>query len=213
MNGTQLYDGESNKIYPITDARYIGSGVVVTTNTVYEDLSALLTKYQTLERQVTRADEIEGQLGVIVTYDTNNISSATAVQGQPFTNEEMVMPTSEAPYAWVKTVYRWAEQTVKITYNIVATALFPETQIMFAFGAAGSSVGGPSDYIDHCPDLNIEEQPENDKIYWYTYPNGNISTITPYAYIATRSRGANETWNGKVFHPAIYGQYPLVNDN
>jgi hypothetical protein len=72
MSGTQLYDDSSNPIYPQTDAKNVSSGVIIQGSTVYEDLSQLLTRYQTLAGQVSGATEVENKLGVVVEYSTNN---------------------------------------------------------------------------------------------------------------------------------------------
>jgi len=43
----------------------------------------------------------------------------------------MNIPTSLAPYAWKKTEYTWTvdntTSVIKTTYEIIATALYPET--------------------------------------------------------------------------------------
>jgi hypothetical protein len=202
MTGTQLYDNSSNPIMPITDAKSVSSGVVVTGNTVYDDISALLSRYQTLSAQVSGAATVEASLGVIVEYSTNNfnnpIDAATATYGSV-----LVFPTASNPYLWQKTVYKWGETVVKTTYTIAATALFPETQIMFAVGKLGDEVGVPASYVDGASDSL------NNEIKWYTYPPQDISNTVPCAFIASRSRGANETWDGKQWHSAKYGQYPV----
>lgn len=202
MNGTQLYDNSSNPVQPITDAKCVSSGVVVTGNTVYEDISALLSRYQTLAAQVSGAATVEASLGIIVEYSTNNfnnaIDAATATYGSI-----MVFPTAQNPYLWQRTIYKWGETVVKTTYTIAATALFPETQIMFSVGQLGDEVGVPASYTDGASDS------KNNQIKWYTYPPQDISNTMPCAFIATRSRGANETWDGKQWHSAKYGQYPV----
>lgn len=199
----QLYDGESNPVDPKTQAQAVSSGVVTSGNTVYQDLEQLLAKYNTLAGQVTGSIQISQSLGIQVFYDTNNISDASSVASQPFSNSNIIIPSANAPYAWQKTIYKWGETVVKTTYTIVATALFPETQMMFAVGPLDAAIGGPQVYEDNTPDQTTSS------IKWYTYPYRDISNDAPCAYIATRTRAANETWQGKTFHAAKYGQYPI----
>lgn len=203
MSGTQLYDESANPIYPQTDAKNVSSGVIIQGNTVYEDLSILLSRYQTLANQVSGAESVENELGVIVEYSANNCDNI-ADASQATYGETLVFPTASNPYLWQKTVYKWGDTTVKTTYTIAATALFPETQMMFAVGQLDDNVGVPASYTDGATDSI------NPDITWYTYPPQDITNTMPCAFIATRSRGANETWEGKVWHSAKYGQYPVA---
>lgn len=203
MNGTTLYDDNSNPIYPVTDAKNVSSGIIVSGNTVYEDISALLSKYQTLAGQVSGSTTVENSLGVVVEYSANNASNLADAAEATY-NATLVFPTAEAPYLWQKTVYKWGDTVVKTTYTIAATALFPETQLMFAVGELDDEVGVPTEYTDGAADTT------NEDIKWYTYPPQDISNTKPCAFIATRHRGANETWEGKVWKAAKYGQYPVT---
>jgi hypothetical protein len=43
-------------------------------------------------------------------------------------SETFVMPTSAAPYTWKKTIFKWGvDQIGDPIYEIIATALYPET--------------------------------------------------------------------------------------
>lgn len=203
MNGTTLYDDNSNPIYPVTDAKNVSSGVIVSRNTVYEDISDLYSTYQNLKKQVSGATTVENSLGIVVEYSTNNADNLKDAK-EAIYGATLVFPTAEAPYLWQKTVYKWGDTVVKTTYNIAATALFPETQLMFAVGELGDEVGVPTNYIDGAADTI------NGDIKWYTYPPQDISNTKPCAFIATRHRSANETWEGKVWKSAKYGQYPVT---
>ena len=203
MSGTQLYDDSSNPIYPQTDAKNVSSGVIIQGSTVYEDLSQLLTRYQTLAGQISGATEVENQLGVIVEYSTNNCNNINDAKEANY-SEQMVLPDATAPYLWQKTIYKWGDTVVKTTYTVAATALFPETQLMFAVGDLDDEVGVPTGYTDGANDSL------NEDVTWYTYPPQDITNTKPCAFIATRHRGANETWEGKVWHSAKYGQYPVT---
>ena len=185
MTGTQLYDNTSNPITPITDAKSVSSGVIVTGNTVYDDISALLSRYQTLAGQVSGATTVTNSLGIIVEYSTNNFNNPTDAATANY-GSVLVFPTAQNPYLWQKTVYKWGETVVKTTV-----------------GKLGDEVGVPASYTNGAADS------KNNQIKWYTYPPQDISNTVPCAFIATRSRGANETWDGKEWHSAKYGQYPV----
>lgn len=203
MGGTQLYDDSANPVYPQTDAKFISSGVVLSGNTVYEDLDMLLSRYQTLAGQISGATEVENKLAVIIEYSTNNCDNKRDAEEATY-GAQMVFPSASAPYLWQKTIYKWGDTTVNTVYSIAATALFPETQLMFAVGDLDDEVGVPTAYEDASNDTLNEE------IKWYTYPPQDISNTKPCAFIATRHRNANETWEGKLWHSAKYGQYPVT---
>ena len=158
---------------------------------------------QTLKGQVSGSTIVENSLGVVVEYSTNNADNLTDAKVATY-GATLVFPTVEAPYLWQKTIYKWGDTVVKTTYTITATALFPETHLMFAVGELDDEVGVPTEYIDGAADTI------NENIKWYTYPPQDISNTKPCAFIATRHRGANETWEGKVWKSAKYGQYPVT---
>ena len=203
MGGTQLYDDSSNPIYPQTDAKNVSCGKVVAGNTVYQDIEALLLKYQTLANQVSGATEVENSLAVIVEYSTNNCDNVNDAKLATY-DANLVLPTAENPYLWQRTEFKWGGETVNTAHSLAATALFPETQLMFAVGKLGDEVGVPSSYTDGAADTI------NNEIKWFTYPPQDISNTVPCAFIATRHRGANETWEGKEWRAAKYGQYPVT---
>jgi hypothetical protein len=74
---------------------------------------------------------------------------------------------------------------------------------MFAVGQIEDNVGVPTEYADGADDSI------NEDIKWYTYPPQDITNTMPCAFLASRTRGANETWEGKVWRSAKYGQYPI----
>ena len=210
MNGTQLYDSSSDKIYPISNADYISSGVIESNNTVKQDIEALFTKY----RDVSGVNAVDGTLGIQVYYDTNNINDVKNVQSQPFRDEVMVSPTSEAPYAWAKTIYTWNGEEAKTVYTIIATALFPETQIMYAaFNTIQSGLQGPMNFADGSIDM------QNNNIVWNTYFTG-IDASNIYGYMATRHRNAGEQFPTRVddetkpeWKIALFAIYPTTGES
>lgn len=205
MNGTTLYDNNSNPIYPVTDAKNVSSGIIVPGYTVYEDISALLSKYQILAGQVSGSTTVENSLGVVVEYSTNNYDNPKDAAEATY-NATLVFPTTEAPYLWQKTVYKWGDTVVKTIYTIAATALFPETQTMYTAISSiqQGSLQGPSNYGSSSKDKN----PNCDAI-WKNYFTG-IDASKIYGYMAVRHREAGEAWpEDGGWNIALFAQYPI----
>ena len=205
MNGITLYDNNSNPIYPVTDAKNVSSGIIVPGNTVYDDISALLSTYQTLKGQVSGSTTVENNLGVIVEYSTNNYNNSKDAAEATY-NVTLVFPTAEAPYLWQKTIYKWGDTVVKTTYTIAATALFPETQTMYTAISSiqQGSLQGPSNYDSSSNDKN----PNCDAI-WKNYFTG-IDASKIYGYMAVRHREAGEAWpEDGGWNIALFAQYPI----
>jgi len=203
--GTQLYDKDNRMVDPRTNAKYVLSGLLISTNSVFEDLDLLNTKINNLAAQVSGATEVANQLNVIITYDTNNISDTTAVKRQPFANENMILPSTSAPYAWQKTVYKWGDTVVKETYSIVATALYPETQVMYCAipGSIEGNITGPMEFVDNTSDKS------NSTVKWFTYFPG-IDASNIFGYMAVRHRDAGQDWpNSGEWHVGLFAQYPI----
>jgi hypothetical protein len=99
MQGTQLYDASSNPIYPSTYARNVDCGVVLSGNTVYDDISQLLARYQALSKLVSGGAEVENKLNVVVTYSTNIYSNKSDAESADY-GEDFILPSASAPYAW-----------------------------------------------------------------------------------------------------------------
>ena len=209
-NIVQLYDSESNTIDPKSTAEAIFGGVTVPgSSTVKQDLEALLVQLQDLRRQVSGADQIENQFSVQVFYSTNNYSDKTNAMTAQY-SETFVMPTSAAPYTWKKTIFKWGvDQIGDPIYEIIATALYPETQIMYAQVQASQveTLQGPSAYGDGVSDKN-----PNCNVRWYQYFQG-IDLNHIYGYMSTRHREAGQAWpsdqDGGGWQTHLFAQYPV----
>ena len=106
----------------------------------------------------------------------------------------------------------WGSDSVKTIYSIVATALYPETQVMYAaINTVNSGLLGPAQYVDNSADMGDG----NSSVKWYTYFPG-ISAATPYGYMAVRHRDAGQTFptrqnnpNQPLWSAALFAQYPV----
>ena len=209
MQGTQLYDASSNPIYPSTYARNVDCGVVLSGNTVYDDISQLLARYQALSKLVSGGTEVENKLNVVVTYSTNVYSSKSDAEGADY-GEDFILPSAAAPYAWQKTVYYWGTDVVKTTYHIVSTALYPETQVMYAStgtSISGSSLQGPADFSSN--NAGAQDQSGNGVMWYYFFPG--IDGSKPIGYMAVRHRDAGQAWPATaIWQISQMAQYPIT---
>ena len=127
----------------------------------------------------------------------------------------MTPPNSSAPYCWKRTRYYWkiseseSPQVIKTIYEICATALYPETQTMYAVTTQVNStdIGGPSNYST---DIQGVSDKTEESVRWYS----NFSGISPTAtmgYMATRHRDAGQNWpEDGGWHVALFAVYPTT---
>ena len=214
MKHKYLYDNEE-QFYPISEAKAIMSGIVVQGNTVWQDLEQIWAKAQSAYNYATGGQIISGSLQVDVYYKNSTESTETNIISEGDTGwEETMTPTnSSAPYCWKRTRYYWkiseqeTAQVIKTIYEICATALYPETQTMYAVTTLVNSndIGGPSDYSTDVQ--GVEDKTEN-SIRWYNYFPG-ISAVNTMGYMATRHRDAGENWpEDGGWKVALFAVYP-----
>lgn len=209
MTHKYLYDNEE-QFYPISEASAIIGGVVTQGNTVWQDLEQIYSKAQQALNYANGATQIQGKLGVQVQYTNTNFSNNTDIQNTDIAwNDDMHIPTSQTPYTWKKTVYSWSDTVIKTTYEICATALYPETQTMYTVTPQINStdIGGPSDYSTNIS--GVVDKTEN-SIRWYSYFPG-ISATNTMGYMATRHRDAGDAWPADGgWHVALFAVYPTI---
>ena len=214
MKHKYLYDNEE-QFYPISEAKAIISGIVVQGNTVWQDLEQIWAKAQSAYNYATGGQIISGSLQVDVYYKNSTESTETNIKSEGDTGweEKMTPPNSQAPYCWKRTRYYWkisesdTPEVIKTIYEICATALYPETQTMYAVTTLVNSndIGGPSDYSTDVQ--GVEDKTEN-SIRWYNYFPG-ISAVNTMGYMATRHRDAGENWpEDGGWNVALFAVYP-----
>ena len=214
MKHKYLYDNEE-QFYPISEAKAIISGIVVQGNTVWQDLEQIWAKAQSAYNYATGGQIISGSLQVDVYYKNSTESTETNIKSEGDTGweEKMTPPNSQAPYCWKRTRYYWkisesdTPEVIKTIYEICATALYPETQTMYAVTTLVNSndIGGPSDYSTDVQ--GVEDKTEN-SIRWYNYFPG-ISAVNTMGYMATRHRDAGQNWpEDGGWNVALFAVYP-----
>lgn len=216
MKHKYLYDNEE-QFYPISEAKAIMSGIVVQGNTVWQDLEQIWAKAQSAYNYATGGQIISGSLQVDVYYKNSTESTETNIKSEGDTGweEKMTPPNSSAPYCWKRTRYYWkisesdTPEVIKTIYEICATALYPETQTMYAVTTLVNSndIGGPKDYSTDVQ--GVEDKTEN-SIRWYNYFPG-ISAVNTMGYMATRHRDAGENWpEDGGWKVALFAVYPTT---
>ena len=210
LDGIPLYNSEGNQIQPQTNATCIYSNAVIHDgSTVHAELANLLQQIQNLSRYVTGAEQVGNDFGVEVKYATSNSDSIQDAARLTTYSENFVLPSSNTPYTWKRTIYSWASQPIgNPIYEIVAAALYPETQVMYtALGELqGNAIKGPSQF-----GTNIEDY-GNPRVRWNSSFPG-IGPETPYGYMAIRHRDAGQQFRVVDGHPtwdiSLFAQYPI----
>lgn len=201
MAGTKVYDKTGTQIYPITTAEAVQYDYQQ-----YHDVKAsmdgLWETLKVLNGKITGADQIEAKLGVAVGYNTNN----SPTDHPESWGSSFVFPDSKRKYAWKRTVYTWAGDEVATIYEIVATAVYPETQFLFCSTSSNmTELQGPTGYPQ---DNSTSVKDKNGVAIWHTTPQP-VSSTSPQAYMATRTREANKEFkeDGSDFGFALYGNF------
>ena len=205
----QLYDADSNAIDPKSNAEAILGGIVIPNqSSVKDDLESLLRQIQEIRRQITGAAQIENDLHVKVTYNTNIYNNPNDVKSLQF-SEQFQLPTSEAAYTWKKTQYLWGQDNIgDPIYEIVATALYPETQVMYASIGAGhtqTNLLGPSDFSSN--DNGVRDRGDINVTWYYYFPG--IDASKTQGYMAVRHRDAGKVFpNNGAWKISLMAQFP-----
>lgn len=221
ITGKTLYDSNGQQFYPYSDANYISSGIVVDTNMLKDDLIAIWTKAQQADSKASGEQTIKGQFQVTVKYICSTESTKTNIES--ITDEQwsdtMSLPTSSSPYCWKRTQYYWTVDSSTPTpfrtdYEICATALYPETQIMYtAILQIKEGLQGPADYGKDVEDESHSTDKNGEIIKWHNYFPG-IDATKIYGYMATRHRDAGQNWppDGG-WHISLFAQYPVASSS
>ena len=211
MIGKILYNSDGEQFYPYSDAEYISSGIVLSSNNLKEDLKNIWAKAQSAYNYATRSLQVD------VYYKNSTESNETNIISEGDTGWEATMtpPNSSAPYCWKRTRYYWkiseseSPQVIKTIYEICATALYPETQTMYAVTTQVNStdIGGPSNYST---DITGVVDKMEESVRWYSNFPGISSTAT-MGYMATRHRDAGQNWpEDGGWHVALFAVYPTT---
>lgn len=212
----QLYDGQE-AFQPYVEAINIPCGVIISTNSVKQDIEGLQSSIQSLLNSISGGDQVSGSLGVEISYANLATSNIQDAQDNETWSPTMNPPNTSTPYTWKKTIYTWNVQgqstPIKTTYEITATALFPETQVMYIAleTVIDSAILGPANY-----GVSMTDQNGNQNIVWHNYFTG-ISPSTPFGYMAIRHRDAGQEFpttgtegNKKaLWNISLFSLYPM----
>ena len=221
ITGKTLYDSNGQQFYPYSDANYIYTNIVPASSTLAEDLTALYNKVEYIQNLISGAQAVSGSLQVTVKYICSTESTKTNIEAitDDQWSDTMTLPTSSTPYCWKRTQYYWVVDSSTHTpfrtdYEICATALYPETQIMYtAILQIKEGLQGPADYGKDVEDESHSTDKNGEIIKWHNYFPG-IDATKIYGYMATRHRDAGQNWppDGG-WHISLFAQYPVASSS
>ena len=202
---TQLYDSESQAIYPNTQAD------AVSVNVDNKDINNVQSAIQDLYQQVANKSGDQAAVSNLtfeISYLVSNISDAEQIKNEKQWSETFQLPDSNKPYAWKRTILGYtgiAEADKKSVYEIVTADIAEINQSLYI---AIDTTKPPRIYYPqvyredntHYDNLqasikSIIEESKNNKdnpMVWSESPV-SISASAPYGYVATRIR-KNGTW-------------------
>ena len=204
---TQLYDSESQAIYPNTQAD------AVSVNTGKKDINNVQLAVSDLYQQVANNNGDQAAVSNLtfeISYLVSNISDVNQIKnvdGKKWSGT-FQLPNANNPYAWKRTIIGYTgieEADKKSVYEIVTADIAEINQSLYI---AIDTTKPPRIYYpqayreDNTPYDNLQasiksiiEESKNNKdnpMVWSESPV-SISASTPYGYVATRIR-KNGTW-------------------
>lgn len=204
---TQLYDSESQAIYPNTQAD------AVSVNTGEKDINNVQLAINDLYKQVADKNGDQAAISNLtfeISYLVSNISDAEQIKNvdDKQWSGTFQLPDSNKPYAWKRTILGYTgivEADKKSVYEIVTADIAEISQSLYI---AMDNTKTPKIYYpqiyreDNTSYDNLQasiksiiEESKNNKdnpMVWSESPV-SISASTPYGYVATRIR-KNGTW-------------------
>lgn len=203
---TQLYDSESQAIYPNTQAD------AVSVNIDNKDINNVQSAIQDLYQQVANNNGDQAAVSNLtfeISYLVSNISDVNQIKnvdGKKW-NKTFQLPNANNPYAWKRTILGYTgipDADRKSVYEIVTADIAEIDQSIYI---AVNNTKPPTIYYpqayreDNTPYDNlqasiksiIEETKKKDPSMIWSESPVSISASTPYGYVATRIR-KNGTW-------------------
>ena len=204
---TQLYDSDSQAIYPNTQAD------AVSVNINNKDINNVQSAIQDLYQQVANKNGDQAAISNLtfeISYLVSNISDAEQIKNvdEKKWSKTFQLPNANNPYAWKRTVIGYtgiADADRKSVYEIVTADIAEINQSLYI---AMDNTKTPIIYYpqayreDNTPYDNLQasiksiiDESKNNKdnpMKWSESPV-SISASAPYGYVATRIR-KNGTW-------------------
>lgn len=203
---TQLYDSESQAIYPNTQAD------AVSVNIDNKDINNVQLAIKDLYQQVANKNGDQAAVSNLtfeISYLVSNISDAEQIKNveEKEWRGTFQLPNTNKPYAWKRTVIGYtgiAEADKKSVYEIVIADIAEISQSLYIAmdNTKPPTIYYPQKYTeDNTPYDNlqasitsiIEASINGDSSMKWSESPVSISASTPYGYVATRIR-KNGTW-------------------
>ena len=203
---TQLYDSESQAIYPNTQAD------AVSVNIDNKDINNVQSAIQDLYQQVANKSGDQAAVSNLtfeISYLVSNISDAEQIKnvdGKKW-SRTFQLPNANNPYAWKRTIIGYtgiAEADKKSVYEIVIADIAEINQSLYIAmdNTKTPRIYYPQTYTeDNTPYNNLQASiksiikattDKDSSMVWSESPV-SISASAPYGYVATRIR-KNGTW-------------------
>lgn len=201
---TQLYDSESQAIYPNTQAD------AVSVNTGKTDINNVQSAIQDLYKQVANKNGDQAAISNLtfeISYLVSNISDTEQIKNEKQWSNTFQLPTTNKPYAWKRTVIGYtgiAEADKKSVYEIVIADIAEINQSLYIamdntktpriyYPQAYKEDDTPYDNLQASITNIIDETKKRDNSMIWSESPVSISASAPYGYVATRIR-KNGTW-------------------
>lgn len=201
---TQLYDSESQAIYPNTQAD------AVSVNTGKTDINNVQSAIQDLYKQVANKNGDQAAISNLtfeISYLVSNISDTEQIKNETQWSNTFQLPTTNKPYAWKRTVIGYtgiAEADKKSVYEIVIADIAEINQSLYIamdntktpriyYPQAYKEDDTPYDNLQASITNIIDETKKRDNSMIWSESPVSISASAPYGYVATRIR-KNGTW-------------------
>ena len=203
---TQLYDSESQAIYPNTQAD------AVSVDTGKKDINNVQSAIQDLYQQVANKSGDQAAVSNLtfeISYLVSNISDANQIKNVDDNQWRgtFQLPDANKPYAWKRTIIGYIgipEADRKSVYEIVTADIAEISQSLYI---AMDNTKTPKIYYpqayreDNTPYNNLQasitsiitETTKKDSSMKWSESPVSISSSAPYGYVATRIR-KNGTW-------------------
>ena len=201
---TQLYDSESQAIYPNTQAD------AVSVNTGKKDINNVQLAINDLYQQVANKNGDQAAISNLtfeISYLVSNISDAEQIKNEKQWSGTFQLPDSNKPYAWKRTILGYtgiAEADKKSVYEIVTADIAEISQSLYIAmdNTKTPKIYYPQVYREDNTSYDnlqasiksiIEETKKKDSSMKWSESPVSISASAPYGYVATRIR-KNGTW-------------------
>ena len=203
---TQLYDSESQAIYPNTQAD------AVSVDVDNKDINNVQSAIQDLYQQVANKSGDQAAVSNLtfeISYLVSNISDAEQIKNvdEKKWSKTFQLPNANNPYAWKRTIIGYtgiADADRKSVYEIVIADIAEISQSLYIamdntktpriyYPQAYREDNTPYDNLQAPIKYIIDETKKRDNSMIWSESPVSISASAPYGYVATRIR-KNGTW-------------------